>query len=175
MRNSLSVSLSLLMLVGSMLAGVSPARAYTCPASCGNAQMACTSTMARQFYLACRSQCLDDFPADAVARKSCVTDCQTQLEADRTACFAERDNCATQCSAVADEFCAGEVCGRAYNQCRKAVREATKDCIDAAGDDNAAIQACIEPGDVMQNTGRAALADCRTNATTGLNACLAGC
>jgi hypothetical protein len=115
-----------------------------------------------------------DFPADATARKACIADCQTQLDADRAACLAERDDCAAQCATVADEFCSGEVCGRAYNQCRKVVREATRACIDAAPDATAA-EACIEPGDVLQHTGRAALADCRDNATTGLNACLAGC
>jgi len=169
LRLALVLSLATALLV--QLGGV--AGAHTCPSACGNGGRLC-STLARQVYYACRLDCVATFAADPAGRRTCVSDCRSVQSVDRAVCNAERTDCAAGCAAAADDFCAGEVCGLAYNQCLKSVRADTRDCIDAAATP-AAMEACVEPGDSGQNIGRAALEDCRINAVDGLDVCVAGC
>lgn len=152
----------------------SDAAACNCSSSCSGARSLCRS-MASSDFRGCRLDCRATFPNDAAGRNACISLCSATRDTDYGACASDRAVCDGVCSAAADPQCADSTCRVAYRDCRLAVQAATRLCLDAAGTDSVAIHACVEPGDVMLNIGRAALDDCLTNAMTGLNVCIAGC
>ncbi|MFN2378136.1 MAG: hypothetical protein ABR538_16515 [Candidatus Binatia bacterium] len=157
-----------------VLGGAASAEAFFCTSACGGGGMLC-SRMSVQLGKGCRLVCRADFPEDAVSRRACADDCKATVVADRAACEGDIAACRNVCSGAASKECADEICSVAYSQCRSEVRAATRECVKAAGRDGAAIQACIEPGDALLGTGRAALADCIDNPATGLGTCIEGC
>ena len=109
------------------------------------------------------------------AGTDCRNLCRDQVVADKADCAVDRAACHAVCETAADRRCADTVCGPAYEDCRVAVTQATRACIIAAGNDGAAIQACVEPGDAVLGIGRAALEQCLTDPADGLMTCIAGC
>lgn len=154
--------------------GASAARACDCVSSCQNGGGLCRS-MANTEYRGCRLVCQATFPADPAARATCIDTCATARGAARTSCSADATVCAGVCDSAADQECADTTCRLVHRDCRLAVQAATRDCVLAAAGDGVAMQACVEPGNLMMNTGRVALDDCVNNAVTGLNICIAGC
>lgn len=153
---------------------VPAAEACHCTTSCFGSAMVCRS-MANSDFRGCRNICLATFPADPVNRQACITTCVTTRDNDRTTCAGDLPVCVGVCNSAADQHCADTVCKDSLRVCKDAVNAATRACIKAAGNDGVAIHACVEPGSVLTNTGRAALDDCITNPATGLNLCIAGC
>ena len=150
------------------------AEAHTCNNQCGRGGRVCGG-MASSVYKGCRFECLANFAGDPAGRKACVATCRSTLVADRADCALDFDACQGICATAADPRCADDVCSYSYGDCREAVRQATRACVVAAGTNGLAIQACVEPGNLMTNTGRVALQDCIDNAATGLVTCIAGC
>lgn len=147
------------------------AEAHYCTGSCNEGARVCGG-MATNVYKGCRFVCLANFPADPAGRKACVATCRGTLLADRAACETDGETCQALCATAAVKKCADDVCSYVYKDCREAVRQATRACVKAAGTDGVAVQACIEPGNLMNGTGRLALDDCMT---TDLAICIAGC
>lgn len=155
------------------LGPLTEAEAHYCSMSCDGGRMACVA-MAGNVYQGCRYQCQATFPGDPAGRKTCVESCRVTRSGDRAVCESNSDDCRALCLTAADKKCADEECSLVYGLCKETVRKATRACVRAAGKNGPAIQACVEPGDVMLDLGRAALDQCLSD-PTGFSMCLAGC
>lgn len=160
--------------LAAVVCSVEVAQARYCRVSCEHARRLCYQ-MAGNVLRGCRYQCRAGFGADTSERAACVADCKAALPGDRAVCTSKGDDCNALCIAASDLTCANEVCSGVYRACWDPVRQATRACLKAAGLDGAAVLACIEPGDSIQNIGRAALDACSDGPMSPLQVCIAGC
>jgi hypothetical protein len=125
MKRVVNVALTVVLVLGGVIALRGTADAQPCRAVCGAQRRACTQT-GRVTKLACYETCRAGEPR---ALGACMRGCSSAFRAARGTCRAERAGCLDGCGAPAGP-CVG-MCGRDLAACVRGVTGDTRACLSA--------------------------------------------